>query len=318
MPIGKDGIPLSYTVIGSATNVLDGTVRAELKFISKSPNYIAPQSLYATVTVSPMPITVEWRGTSLTYSGIPQSPVAISDRTEISVLGGMTDAGKYIAFAESLNVNYTVTNSECPFKIEKATNAWLTAPVVSDIFEGDAPSFTAESKYGTVNFAFYLDAALTEIISTPLTVGEYYAVAYVSESDNYLPLTSSPLKFSVIEVLPISLDVKMNKTRFSAFDKIEKSDYLLTVIYNNGEISELSHEIVDILYPHGESFRAGDNSVVFSCFGINVAVCVEVVRRGFNLSDITTGSSLWRYMPNAQTTGTTRETAIGNQGTFLS
>ena len=161
LPVGADGTCPEYVFSASATNVRDSRVAVVISFSTVSKNYNAPADIVRYVEILPLAVTADWQSTDFTYDGNPKTPTATSPYCDISVTGGATSAGDYIATAHSLDPNYTLTNPTCPFTVRRADNGWLISPSVDDVFAGRAPTPTATPVFGTTKFIYFADSALT-------------------------------------------------------------------------------------------------------------------------------------------------------------
>ena len=123
IPTGLDGIPLSYSIIGSGKNV--GTYTVALTFSSDSKNYEIPSSLEARLVILPKEVTVYFENTEFTYDGDSKCPTAYyidlhGRKISLSVSGARSHAGEYTAVASGENSNYTLLSATRKYKINKA------------------------------------------------------------------------------------------------------------------------------------------------------------------------------------------------------
>jgi hypothetical protein len=184
MPKGLDGITLKYDFNRGVVNVNDGSSVVEIRFFTESKNYIAPEPRYATVKITPKPVTVEWEDLEFTYDGESHLPKAFHGTAEISIIGAATNAGEYIAEATSCDPNYRVENSKRAFKINKCKNFWITPPGINDFYCGQLPEPEGVGAYGEVSFAFFEDYGLTVPATLPLAPGLYYLGVTIPEGEN--------------------------------------------------------------------------------------------------------------------------------------
>ena len=283
---GKDGSLPTYSFTKGAINVTDGTVTVAISFSTDSTNYEAPGTIYRTVTILPMGVEVEWSGTELTYDGRALCPVASSPIVPIRTEGAQINAGEYTAFAYSCDFNYYVINSTVSFTVLKAPNRFILSPKVEDVFFGQNPSPTAKSLYGEVEFFYYSDRDLICEEQLPLKAGDYYLVCRVKEADNYLPLVSEPLFFSVKAILPTGISISLVNKSFTAFEKISPDDFECLIINNDGSVTGASEELVEIKYGEGNTLLAGENSISFSYRGFSTVHSVVAEKARIDLSDI--------------------------------
>lgn len=284
MPTGADGSSLRYEFSLGARHVSDGTTEVAVTFYTDSNNYVAPNSLTGFVRITPAPISVVWNRLSFTYNACEHVPTAYSGECAVTVLGGGTDAGKYTARAVSNSSDYFILNSEADFEIKKAENRFLSEVRVYDSFEGDALICDAEAFFGDAVFIFYADSELTRPIQRPTAFGVYYAVATVAESTNYLPLFSESVEFRIIEAIPTRLYISLSKSEYTAFELVEDEDFIAYLIYNNGDMAQLSSSEIKIRYERAESLRAGDAGVDFIYGDFLAHAVLEVKRATYDMS----------------------------------
>ena len=283
LPVGADGTSPSYTFTKGAVNVSDGEVTVTVTFTSESQNYIAPKSVTAKVKIKPQGIYVVWTGEEFIYDGNIKSPSAESPLAQIKVAGGKTNAGSYVASAVSSDPNYTVINSSYTYEIKKAENRWISNPTVSDYYESGSPTPSATPYFGKAEFYYYRDLSLGEAIS-PDSHGEYYMVATVPESENYLPLSSHPIKFRCIEVLPVDMIAEI-KGELVAFSKID--NYLsVYLIYNDGTESIVPTELVSVKYQNGESLLCKDTLCEISYDEFTESLSITVTPATYDTSSV--------------------------------
>ena len=283
LPIGADGIRPTYTLSRGAINTSDGSVTVTITFSTESKNYITPAPLTAEVKINPKGIYVVWGTDSFVYDGNIKSPTADSPLTEIKIRGGNINAGSYTATATSLDPNYRVINSAFAYEIAKAANRWLEEPRIEDFYESGVANPIATPYYGRVEFNYYTDPSATEKAS-PIKPGDYYMVATVPESENYLPLSCSPIPFTCIEVVPTGMRVELidSLVAFAPADKAIKG-YL---IYNDGSESEISGNSVSIKYQNGDSLRRADTQIEISYSGFTEIIPVSVAPASYDLSSV--------------------------------
>ena len=124
-PIGEDGLPLCYRIIGGGTDI--GEYQIRLEFFTDSINYNIPEPIYATLTVLPLSCEVIWSDEQIVYDGEIKCPKAYfineyGAKIPLMAKGGGIYAGKsYTASVTSPSENYIFTNISCTFTVEKAT-----------------------------------------------------------------------------------------------------------------------------------------------------------------------------------------------------
>ncbi|MBQ1260942.1 MAG: uL15 family ribosomal protein, partial [Clostridia bacterium] len=284
MPVGADGIALSYTFIGGAVNV-DGANTVEVKFSTESKNYFTPDSIFIAVNILPMEIEVEWSQGEFTYDGAYHLPSAISPLTLVKVSGAKLDAGKYTARAVSQSANYKIKNDTLEFVIKKSENYWLKAPTVKNVYEGTSPSPMAEAAGGEVSYLYYRvgeDVAL----DTVGAAGKYYMIATAKESKNYKSLSSSPVYFEVYPLTATELEVILLSSGFGAFERVEHTDFEAYVHYSDGTRVEIPSENVTVCYQSADSLRATDTALSFSFARLTDSVAITVKKADYDLSGI--------------------------------
>ena len=295
MPTGLDGIELEYSFSGGVTHVSEGEVTVTVSFATASPNYTAPNPISVKLKISPKPVLITWQGLVFTYDGREHAPTAHSAECFVTVEGSSVGAGKYTARAISLDPDYRVENEYADFVIEKAPNAFVDEPFVKDFFEGHEPELSGAAVFGELEFTFYLDEELEEVAREPLTHGDYFAVARVSEGENYLGISSKPIPFTVIEVVPTELSMAITKDVLTAFERLGAEDIEVLLIYNDGSTEELDISDVKILYQGGDSLRATDSAVTVSYGGFSCAVPVTVSRADYDVSGVRWGALVHVY-----------------------
>lgn len=283
LPTGADGIRPAYTLSRGAINTADGSVTVTMTFSTESKNYIIPSPLTAEVKIIPKGIYVVWAADSFVYDGGIKSPTADSPLAEIKVSGGNINAGSYTATAASLDPNYRIINSTFPYEIAKAANRWLDEPRIEDFYESGTPDPIATPYYGRVEFNYYTDYTATEKAS-PTKPGEYYMVATVPESENYLSLSYTPIPFTCIEVVPTGMRVEVTGelVAFTPADNAIKG-YL---IYNDGSESEIPANCVSIKYQNGDSPRRADTQMEISYSGFTEMISISVAPASYDLSSV--------------------------------
>ncbi len=286
LPMGFDGITLGCKFSTGACHVSDGTVSVEISFFTESKNYNAPKSIIRTVKILPKPILVNWENKVFTYNGKTQAPACHTSECSVTVTGAAADAGEYIARAFSDNPDYYITNNELFFTVLKAENSFVLEPFAENIFEGCSPVFGGKAHFGELVFRIFKDALLEEEVEEASAPGVYYVTASVPESKNYLAITSLPISFKVIEVVAIGIDIIPNRTQFTAFETVKKEDFLAFLLYNDGTRTAISGEELTVVYERAESFRAADESVVFTYGEFSSELAVVVGLAAFDMSEL--------------------------------
>lgn len=286
MPVGIDGVRLEYEFSHGVINVREGRAAVNVIFKTKSKNYEPPKNAVAYVTVLPKDINVSWGELSAVYSGAYILPEASCPECSITVIGGGSSAGEYELKATADDPNYNVVNKSAVLIIHRAENKWIVFPTVKDVFYGKAPSPRAEARAGAVTYTYYsvLDKD-TPIHGVPRAVGEYTVTAHSDGDENHLPITSEPILFKIIAVVPISFDVTLGKTEFTAFDVLGENTSA-SLSYNDGSRVSVPLDEIEIEYPRAEHFLFGDSEVKLSYYGYTVILPITVVRADYDVSGV--------------------------------
>lgn len=286
MPIGADGIKLQYSFSAGARHVSEGVVSVIISFKTDSTNYKTPPDRYSSVYINPLGIEVQWGNVSLNYNGKEQSPTAYSDVCGLTVSSGKIDVGRYTAKVTSENPDYYIINDSIQYSIEKAKNKWIIYPKNSECYEGREIKLTGESLFGDVSYTFYSDPEGKNRISTPTGIGKYYARLKVVATENYQGLTSEIICFEILPVVPISFMVVISKDNLRAFDRLSNSDFLCSVINNDGSQTKVDSSLVKVIYENGDSLLKTDNSVKFKYDKFTLELQVDVGYADYDLSKV--------------------------------
>lgn len=286
MPTGLDGIRLSYSFSLGATHVAEGRVAVTVRFFSESKNYTAPSPKIAYVTVKPRGVTVSWQENEFTYDGKIKLPRAVCRECAVAVRGGFSDAGIYIARAESAEPDYYILNPEFEYEIKRAENSWTVTPSAADVYEGSGLSLVGESLAGTVEYKFFADIEMTEEILIPTLPGKYYAVAIAPETKNHLSISSPPIPFEIVAVVPTELLLTLTTVTQPALSPLSPDTLRAYLLYNNGERRAVAFSELDIVYESGEVLHYGDGEVRVSYLDFSVNLSVSVARIDYDLSSL--------------------------------
>lgn len=303
LPVGYDGIPLSVSFSCGARQVTDEAVSVAITFNTESKNYIVPETVYRTVRLTPMKISVTWDGVVTVYNGKPQAPSAYSEYTAISVFGSMINAGEYTAVAVSESKNYEIVNAERSFVIKKCENRWLSEPSIEDIYEGGEISFCANALSGDVYLRYYADIELSREIGMPTECGIYYAVAYSDGGENYTGISSEAMRFEIIKLVATKIEATLKRDSFTAFEELDTGDFVIKVTYNDGSVGVADGVLVGIIYQNADSLRASDISVKFSYLSLYCESAVSVSRADYDMSGVRTLNSVREYNGTEQRIG---------------
>ncbi len=286
LPVGIDGISLTYTFSHGISEVTDTDAVISVLFSTDSPNYNCPEPVYAKVRITPMPISVSWSYGGAVYDGLPHIPEAYSPYTNVSVSGAMIDAGVYTAIATAATANYCITNSEYSYEIAKAHNSWRELPSIQSIFASGSPAPTAIPNTGSPIFTYYSDPECTRRVTTPLAAGVYYMLCTVPEGKNHLPLSHDPLRFDVIAVVPSSLEVTLIKDSYEAFERVTEGDIRAVVGYNDGTFANIPLSDLAVAYQSADTFRAGDTALRVSYMSLTAEKTLTVTKARYDTSAV--------------------------------
>ena len=286
MPIGLDGIALEYSFSAGALHASDEKYEVKLIFNTESKNYNVPEPMVAYVRVTAKRIRVIWEYGTAVYDGELHSPTAISDECDIVVTGGAVGAGKYTAYASAVSTDFEVINDCFDFEIKKAQNSFTALPEIESFYESEAPSPSGTAKEGEVIFEYFRDIECTIRAEIPLSFGVYYMRATAPESENYTELVYEPVEFEVKRVLPIGIEIALNKTTFAAYERVLPSDFVLTAVYNDGSRAEIPHTDIVIEYKSADSLRVKDESFTVRWGDLSLKCEVNVIRADYDLSGI--------------------------------
>ena len=286
MPIGADGIQLSYCFSDGACHVDDGIVSVIISFTTDSPNYNVPGPMYSSVLVIPREIEIEWGATELSYSGEVRAPEAYSSDCRLTVSGNGITVGKYVATASTDNTDFTIINPTVEYTIIKAENSWTRLPSASVSYEGKELRINGESLFGNIAYSFFSDSEGKNRIEPPAEVGVYYAILTVEGNENYGGLVSEPVRLEIIEVVAVSFMANIVKEGLRAFDLLTSSDMVCTVVYNDGEVEVIDSSLVEIYYEHGDSFRKKDRVVTLKYGDFVLSLPVDIGYADYDLSGV--------------------------------
>ena len=285
LPVGYDGSMPTVAFEGAPTDVAQG-VSVKITLISTSKNYLTSEPIYRTVTVLPKQIEVIWSGGDVVYDGRVKTPYAHSAECEIRVTGGGVNAGRYIATATPLSKNYTVINPTLIFNILKMKNSFTEQPSIVGGYEGDAPKPIGGVKYGQIAFSYYTDITLSSEAPLPLSYGSYYMVARADEGENYEGIVSSPIPFTVKQILPISIEARLKSTSLVAFSRLTDADIEVFLKNNNGSTTVLSYPSFTVAYQNGDSLRARDTEVSITAGDFSCKLSVKVALATYDTSGV--------------------------------
>lgn len=321
MPVGADGSIPVYSFSCGATHVSEGTVTVTVSFSTESKNYKIPSDLTVLVKILPKPINVVWGELNFVYDGNPHLPSAASEFCELQISGGATNAGNYTATAVTDNSDYLITNSEVGFVIAKGRNFWISPPVVGIQFEGKVPAPHAKAHYGEVVYSYYADIELKKPISPPVSVGIYYVVVSVPESENYVYLSHEPLEVAVIAIEPVELVVSFRQESLVAMNSLGAGDFYAYLLNNDGSQTELSAGDLKIKYENGASLLAKDRKITVSFGSFEKNLEITVAKASYDMSGahwnvidaVYTGETVFSYLSGLPS-GVTVKNYVSNSG----
>ncbi len=298
MPYGKDGSMLEFSCSVGEINANGEGALVKISFYTESKNYNAPEAISRIVKITPRGVTVEWISARLVYNAKRQSPIAIAEECEVTVLSDATNAGVYIARAISNDENYCVINAEFGFEILKADNYWTEEIRISDIYQGEGIEPSAECLGGEVRFLYYQSPTGEALGFIPSEPGRYYVSAVTDGNENYNAIEGDRVPFEIIAVIPIKMTATLNKTGFVAFDNLSESDIIITLINNNGSVSVIPLSEAKVIYPLGDGFRYGDDTVEIRYGEFSIECEIEVIKKDYDLSNIRWSESEFIYDGN--------------------
>ena len=300
MPIGADGVKLQYSFSAGARHVSEGVVSVIISFKTDSKNYNTPKDKYSSVYINPLGIEVQWGNTGLTYNGEEQSPTAYSAKCSVAVSGGKTNAGRYTASAVSQNTDYYIINDSIEYTIEKAKNLWITEPRDSECYEGKEIRLIGKSRFGSPFYTFYSDFEGKKRISTPTTLGKYYARLTVDATENYDGLTSNIICFEIVPIVPVSFMTVISNNNLQAFNRLSSTDFICSVINNDGSQTKIDSSLVNVIYENGDSFRKSDKTVIFKYDKFTLELQVDIEYADYDLSNVKWKNSSTVYDGNSK------------------
>ena len=184
--VGKDGIPLQYTVSGGGINV--GEYEVILSFSTDSINYSVPNPIKKTLRIIPLSVTAIYSELEFVYDGAPKLPKiqimgAQGVPVSYNVSGAVTDAGAYTALITLNDINYTLLNPSVDFTVLKA-DFELSGACWSDsvfVYDGNLHSVTLSGLPSGIVIVGYANSSFTD-------AGSYVAEVTVSYDErNYNP-----------------------------------------------------------------------------------------------------------------------------------
>ena len=237
------------------------------------------------------------------YSSYPQTPDIPKSVLYTAFCDGGTDVGEY-------PVTLTLTDSEnycwseesgyvlmLSFSITKAQNMFLSAPSVSNSFEGIPPTVTGAAYFGEPRFLYASSPEGVWSENAPTVAGVYYFKAEVPECKNYFGLCSEIIAFTVEEetVVGIKIDTPPDKTEYFAFERLTLDGITVLATYNSGRVGEIDASLLSVYYPSADMLLVGDSSVNILYDGHTVPLAVSVKRASYDLSGISFSDTVVTY-----------------------
>ncbi len=292
LPLGLDGCRLEVTFSDTVTNVEEGKKEITATFSTSSGNYLLPNPITVSLAISPAPIEVEWKNLAFTYDGKSHLPEAIYNDLPIAVEGEMVLAGEYTATAQCKNQNYYIINPKIVYVIQKAKNEWLLPLEIQDGYTSKNPTPKASAKYGEVTFTYY-DANGNEVKNPKDRAGNYTCIATVEESENYTLLSSSPLSFTIHEVVAVETVATLNPTLLFAYETLSPSHFTVKKIYNDGSESLINDFRIE--YENASSLRFMDTYVRIVTEDASIELPIDVRKATFDPDTVTFSFSTVTY-----------------------
>ena len=293
---GLDGSYPAWTVSAGAINITDGPVAVTVTFTSSSDNYLAPEPVTAYVTVLPRGIEVEWSDIEIEYDGLSHSPTASSEYASITVLGSAIDVGEYSATAVSNDPNYRVINDSQAYSVLQADNALILPPTAEDIYFGHSPSVTVSALFGNPRVEFFADSELTVPLSEPLPVGTVYYRIVVDGDENYKGLVSQGYSFTVLENLPLTIEVRPTEVKPHAFGSVEVEHFTAMVGFSDGSIRDMTAEC---RVEHSvDALTVGPLTVTVLYGELSCQIELEVVKADLDMSGVRWTDTSLEYSGN--------------------
>ena len=155
---------------------------------------------------------------------------------------------------------------------------------ISNIYASGILRAFAEAFCGEVEIKYFSDEQLLCEIEKPTSHGVYYAAAYSAESENYLSLVGSGVRFEIWEVLPCGIETMLIERIFYAYERLLAEDFLISVMYNDGTAAELDSSFATVIYENGDSLRRRDTGVKISYLGFEDTCDIEVSLANYDMS----------------------------------
>ncbi|MBO4478982.1 MAG: hypothetical protein J5774_01300, partial [Clostridia bacterium] len=190
LPTGLDGVQVTVSYDGAATNVSDGAVKVTATFATTSPNYNAPakKEAYVTITKATFDVSgVTFADATYTYDGSARSILigaALNDEISVSYEGnGQTNVGTYPVTAKfTVSNNYNaIDNMTATLTITKARYdmTGVTFANVDVVYDGAAKTAVIAGNLPAGVTVAYANNTLTDVGAITATA------TFTGDSDNY-------------------------------------------------------------------------------------------------------------------------------------
>lgn len=212
--------------IPTATNA--GTYKVGYKFIPVNNGYSPTEPVYITVTIAKKEVTVEWGSTTLTYTGVAQTPttkltgVVPGDDVKAVISGEQTEVGTGYTATATLSgdskENYELLESSASteFSIVQSSVDDYTAPKAIEnlIYNGSAQELVKAGEEGNIKgkfeYALGEDGNFSENIPTETNAGTYkVGYKFIPENDGY---SSSEPVFITVKIAQLQRSLKWGNT----------------------------------------------------------------------------------------------------------
>ena len=254
LPIGLDGIPLTVTYYGSPKDVGDTSIYAI--FSTNSPNYETPSAWYATMTITPMPITVTADDITTIYgvgADLTFTHTALAEGDSFS--GELSrqvgdNVGEYAISIGTLTAgkNYEITFVGATYTINKATYdmSGITIADSEYVYDGDAHCALIGGILPTGLDGIQVQAIYDGFVTNVDDGTVITTVTFTSESGNYEDIEL---------VLTANVWITPKEIFVSAEDKV--------ITYGDANVP-LTYQVIGLVGDDaldGELVRDGDDNV---------------------------------------------------------
>ncbi|MBR5210737.1 MAG: hypothetical protein IKV67_12890 [Paludibacteraceae bacterium] len=210
------------------TAVKAGTYKVGYKFIPVNNGYSPTEPVYITVTIAKKEVTVEWGSTTLTYTGVAQTPttkltgVVPGDDVKAVISGEQTEVGTGYTATATLSgdskENYELLESSASteFSIVQSSVDDYTAPKAIEnlIYNGSAQELVKAGEEGNIKgkfeYALGEEGNFSENIPTEMNAGTYkVGYKFIPENDGY---SSSEPVFITVKIAQLQRSLKWGNT----------------------------------------------------------------------------------------------------------